>query len=669
MVEDYGAVADGDTTDDFQAFRDAFDSGAAVVELAENAEYRINLTDSTEDSGLALPAGTALRGNNATINLYCTGGSVAGIRLRSFCEISDVTINVVSSSGAGSQTGSHACIVIGALYDEGGTVASPSEFEDANGWRIYNVILSNAKTNGVGIQIIGNSYNGVIDGVTVGDSTTMGGVVHADWGAVGSINAGNIAASRVAFNASLGYTTHPHHIDIRNITAGNLSYAVRASGSDPVTAGSHGVRLSGCHDITVENVEIGQCQYAGFFQTSGDMGFEFAQDGIKQFRNRGLRVSGFTVKDANDGWGFYADSFADNVAEAATGSSVTGSISGTTLTVTAVASGAVVVGQVISGSGVTSGTTITAKGTGTGGTGTYTVSVSQTVASTTVTGAAYSPILTPEQPAGIEFRNCKTFTSGAVVRVGFRIRRISGAQIINCEAFGHLNGLSFEDKAYDADVVGGAFEGSRSEGIYFYDADNPPARIQVRGARCSRNGQDTGSGFFAQINVRKGDDITIENCVLGTNDPLQTEIGKYGVRAGSTVTRLRCNNNRVLATASSGVAYLIGYSDAGAAVTTAYEVLSEWQGNTAASGIALFAGVNIITRTTIIGDDGSGYAVQKVCNAAKGALSADITPSAGTWTKGSVIEYNDAAAGGFAGTRCVTGGSPGTWKRYGAVEA
>ena len=65
MVEDYGAVADGDTTDDFQAFRDAFDSGAAVVELAENAEYRINLTDSTEDSGLALPAGTALRGNNA----------------------------------------------------------------------------------------------------------------------------------------------------------------------------------------------------------------------------------------------------------------------------------------------------------------------------------------------------------------------------------------------------------------------------------------------------------------------------------------------------------------------------------------------------------------------------------------------------------------------------
>jgi len=67
---------------------------------------------------------------------------------------------------------------------------------------------------------------------------------------------------------------------------------------------------------------------------------------------------------------------------------VTGSISGTTLTVSAVSSGAVAVGQVITGSGVISGTTITAD---TGG-GTYTVNFSQTVSSTTITalGAADS---------------------------------------------------------------------------------------------------------------------------------------------------------------------------------------------------------------------------------------------------------------------------------------
>jgi hypothetical protein len=65
---------------------------------------------------------------------------------------------------------------------------------------------------------------------------------------------------------------------------------------------------------------------------------------------------------------------------------VTGSISGTTLTVTAVTTGIVDVGEIIAGSGVTANTTITARGTGTGGTGTYTVSASQTVASTTITG-------------------------------------------------------------------------------------------------------------------------------------------------------------------------------------------------------------------------------------------------------------------------------------------
>lgn len=67
---------------------------------------------------------------------------------------------------------------------------------------------------------------------------------------------------------------------------------------------------------------------------------------------------------------------------------VTGSIAGTTLTVSAVTSGTLAIGQTISGTGVTAGTKITALGTGTGGTGTYTVSTSQTASSTTITAGA-----------------------------------------------------------------------------------------------------------------------------------------------------------------------------------------------------------------------------------------------------------------------------------------
>jgi hypothetical protein len=64
--------------------------------------------------------------------------------------------------------------------------------------------------------------------------------------------------------------------------------------------------------------------------------------------------------------------------------SFTGVISTTTLTASAV-TGTIAVGQLITGTGVTAGTTIVALGTGTGGAGTYIVSASQTVSSTTIT--------------------------------------------------------------------------------------------------------------------------------------------------------------------------------------------------------------------------------------------------------------------------------------------
>jgi hypothetical protein len=67
--------------------------------------------------------------------------------------------------------------------------------------------------------------------------------------------------------------------------------------------------------------------------------------------------------------------------------SFTGSISGTTLTVTAVASGTLIVGQVLTGNSVTADTTILSQSSGTtGGTGTYVVSISQTRTSGSFTG-------------------------------------------------------------------------------------------------------------------------------------------------------------------------------------------------------------------------------------------------------------------------------------------
>lgn len=67
------------------------------------------------------------------------------------------------------------------------------------------------------------------------------------------------------------------------------------------------------------------------------------------------------------------------------GAVVTGSISTTVLTVTVAHTIALAIGNVLSGTGVSAGTKIISLGTGTGGTGTYNVSISQTVASTSIT--------------------------------------------------------------------------------------------------------------------------------------------------------------------------------------------------------------------------------------------------------------------------------------------
>jgi hypothetical protein len=78
------------------------------------------------------------------------------------------------------------------------------------------------------------------------------------------------------------------------------------------------------------------------------------------------------------------------------GASFTGSISGTTLTVTGIASGAIAQGQTLSGTGITAGTKITQFLTGAGGNinevGTYQLNISQTVASTSITAYYQKPL-------------------------------------------------------------------------------------------------------------------------------------------------------------------------------------------------------------------------------------------------------------------------------------
>lgn len=86
--------------------------------------------------------------------------------------------------------------------------------------------------------------------------------------------------------------------------------------------------------------------------------------------------------------------------------SVTAAIAGTLLTVSAVGSGTLYAGQLLTGTGVSAGTTIVQQLTGTvGGVGTYLVSVSQTTASTTITTSS----------KGFALDNCEITDTSAIL--------------------------------------------------------------------------------------------------------------------------------------------------------------------------------------------------------------------------------------------------------------
>ena len=161
-----------------------------------------------------------------------------------------------------------------------------------------------------------------------------------------------------------------HYLNTATGASSLASWFNNSWGSNPGTTTVAGVTIPqpgtgnmGFGDATAGNIltsSDGNTRYQGHGRTSS------------AFPNNNLTVAGVTEQDTATVTGTI-----DNGAGSA----------GTTLTVTAVTSGTLSVGQQVYGSGVSQLTRITALGTGTGGLGTYTVSVSQLVASTTlVTG-------------------------------------------------------------------------------------------------------------------------------------------------------------------------------------------------------------------------------------------------------------------------------------------
>ena len=250
----------------------------------------------------------------------------------------------------------------------------------------FNVIASGG-TQTAGAFVVGVSYNIVTNGTTnfvaIGAASTavMTGSITATTLTVSSVTSGTLAVG--SYISGPGIAGGTNITAILTGTGGVGTYTISAASPATVVTGS----------ITATTLTVTTF-------TSGilTIGSTITGSGV----TAGTTITGYgTGSGLNTGT--YTVSASQTVASTTITRSilattvtgqpivgptavVTASISNTTMTVTSVTSGALTVGTYVSGTGVTSGTYITALGTGSGGTGTYTINVSQTVASTTING-------------------------------------------------------------------------------------------------------------------------------------------------------------------------------------------------------------------------------------------------------------------------------------------
>lgn len=210
----------------------------------------------------------------------------------------------------------------------------------------------------------------------------------ADFGATGS------GVEAVKIQAAIDY--------VNSVGGGDVLLPIVSSGYDLGAIGLtlyQNVVLRGVAGAYVQGSRGVQLKYSGtgnaiFGQNILDSQIQNIVIDVSQ--SSGSAINGIYLK------GVWKTSFR-HVTVKGTSTFFTASISGTTMTVSAISSAStpkLAVGQVISANGIIAGTTITALGTGTGGTGTYTVSNSQTLASRAMAAAKGNSILFDTNPAG-----------------------------------------------------------------------------------------------------------------------------------------------------------------------------------------------------------------------------------------------------------------------------
>lgn len=241
---------------------------------------------------------------------------------------------------------------------------------------------------------------------------------------------------------------------------------------------------------------------------------------------------------------------------------------------------------------------------------------------------------------------------------GIRLEFVYGVYIKDANCYSHNYGMYIDQKAQNIKIEKGNYYYNQRDGIAI--RDNADTRyITLDAVVAQRNGLYVSASSPSGIRVSGGNSINIQNCFLGsTAEDYQTA----GIRVESTANHVKIVNNTVLEVKSGGTAFVLSADGD-------YDTIDIFNGNVYNGSAGIAYGGQQIYPIAREYDPGSQTFVG-LWYASRTFLSGDTTPPSGAWKTGDRILYSGgSAAGGYTGSICITGGSPGTWKRFGAAEA
>jgi len=385
----------------------------------------------TDGTYLSVPM-TGGSGSGATANVTVSGGVVTGVvaqdRGVGYAVSDELTANAANIGGVTGIISTYGNLIGGSLYEPGtytgvnliggtgsGAVGTIEVLENGIA-SVKNLVGGSNYTNGSfsGVALTGGTGTGAVATVTVsggnvisvvmtygGNNYTANDVLSCSASSIGNgvtafggITGGSGYVNGIYPNVTLTGGTGTGARATITVSGGivisvSLTYAgVGYTASDVLTTANTNLGGSGsAFNVVVSTVASSsgfQCEVNAL--STGSVGkVTLTDDGINYTVGDILSASSEDIGGIVGIISAIGGIVAGNYYTDSTTATVTGSISGTVLTVSSVTSGTLVVGQTIFGSGVASNTVITSFGSGSGGVGTYNVNNSQTVSSTTIT--------------------------------------------------------------------------------------------------------------------------------------------------------------------------------------------------------------------------------------------------------------------------------------------